>query len=169
MFSELAKERILVDFNLFAEQHGKNLRDNHFAAISSFLRPQLLEKKLTCSQDIVNNIICHQNFTNNYNQAVNKIRSKNGSKLLPIIDTRAYVFKIHPSKFHSFREINGMKTYYNLHNDENFELKSKVLSDNSSCVSLKYREIAEIDYVPKLKTLQKKIINIRNLTRLKIK
>lgn len=70
-----------MSFNLFAEQHGKNARDLHFAAISSFMRPELLENQITSSKEIVDNILKNQQITNSFNQGINLKRLQNNKPL----------------------------------------------------------------------------------------
>ena len=48
LFCELAKEKISVNMNWFAEKHGKNMRDQHFSVISNSLKHSTQEKKATC-------------------------------------------------------------------------------------------------------------------------
>lgn len=64
LFHELSKEKIFVNWNLFCEKHGKSSRDQHFSVISNFLTQESLEKKLTCSNDIVEAIKKRQRQSN---------------------------------------------------------------------------------------------------------
>ena len=171
-----------MSFNIFAEQHGKNARDVHFAAISSFMRPELLDNKITCSKEIVDNILKHQRITNSYNENINQKRIENNKPLIPMIDVRAYTFKIQSTRIHHFRKITNLKHYYNFFNNSKLQFKSYIFSDNRTSVMVEYndfskfistnnaleneKKIQPINYEPKLVNLRNKITNIKILSRI---
>ena len=115
LFYELALEGVSVKYNLFAEKHGKNSRDQHFSVISNFIKQESFVKKLCSSLDIVDAIRKHQDLSN--------IGRKEQ------IITEAYVFEKIEQKESNIRNIENLKSYYNFLNDKDFKLKSTVISD----------------------------------------
>lgn len=115
LFNELAIEGIHVDYNIFCEKHGKNSRDQHFSIISNFIKQESHLKKITSSQEIVDAIHKHQEFSN---------RSRKNK-----IVTKAFVLEKNDQSICSIRQVENLKTYYNFFNDENFNFKSRIISD----------------------------------------
>ena len=119
LFTELANENIRVNWNLFGEKHGKNARDQHFSAISHFIKCESMVKRLRPSKDIVDAIYNRQILANR-----NRIRLKLdpilfwvGEFHIPIVVRKVY------------RIIPNIRHYYNFHNDEKNVLKSTILSN----------------------------------------
>ena len=64
LFDELAMEKIQVNYNLFAECHGKSSRDAHFSIIDNFIKQESMKKQLTSTSDIINAILSGQKKSN---------------------------------------------------------------------------------------------------------
>ena len=73
LMKELAEIQISVNFNFFAESHGKNNRDQHFSSIAKFLKQAENKVRLTNTKDIINAIEHGQSKAN----FIRKLRSKN--------------------------------------------------------------------------------------------
>ena len=106
LFDELAMEKIQVNYNLFAECHGKSSRDAHFSIIGNFIKQDSMKKQLTSTNDIINAILSGQKKSNLW-------RAKLG---LEPIQTLAFEHK-------------NLKSYYNFFNDSNCTLKTVIFSD----------------------------------------
>ena len=111
-FTELAEEGFCVNWNIFAEKHGKSQRDQHFSVVSGFLNKEF--KSLTTAQEVCDCIIKHQQISNN------------------ICDSyifQTYCFVVNPQNKESFvirkRKIENMNDYYNLQNKIKIETNEK--------------------------------------------
>ena len=106
LFTELANENIRVNWNLFGEKHGKNARDQHFSAISHFIKCESMVKRLRSSKDIVDAI---------YNRQILANRNRIRLKLDPIL---FWVGKFHIPIV--VRIIPNIRHYYNFQNVNSF-------------------------------------------------
>ncbi|CAF1001538.1 unnamed protein product [Brachionus calyciflorus] len=119
LFNELANEEIIVQYNIFAEKHGKSSRDQHFSVISNFIRQESFIRKLSCSQDIVDAIHKHQLLSNKNRE----------NKKLDLIETYAFIIEPSSQKKGNIRCIENINNYYNFFNDQEFIFKSTIISD----------------------------------------
>ena len=55
---------MLVNWNFFAEKHGKSDIDGHFSCISKFIKDKSLTKQLSSSHDVIEEIEERQKVAN---------------------------------------------------------------------------------------------------------
>ncbi|CAF0729553.1 unnamed protein product [Brachionus calyciflorus] len=141
-FQELPQEGIKVCLKFFVEKHGKNSRDQHFLAVSNFIKQESMVKKISCSQDIVDAIHKNQDSAN--------IKRKD-LKLDPIV-TYAYVVEngIEKNQVKFFRKVQNVRIYYNFFSTDSSVLKSVILSDLTISKTVEYVDTSSSNYSDKI-------------------
>ena len=122
-FDELASKRKSVDFNLFCEKHGKNMRDQHFSFLSKSVNIAKFKRKTSFKN--AKEVVEYLNMT--FSQQGSRYNSKSIA-----------IFYNPPEKETldiGRREIADLHCYYNLQNkwsgDGTFEFCSTIYSDLS--------------------------------------
>ena len=148
------------------------------------MKPEILNEKLTCAEEIAKKINEQQKETNNYRIEINNHIRKT-DKLKPHLSiTKAFVFTPEMTNLHHYRKIKNLKFYYNFYN-QNEQIFSSVLSGKNLAVEVKFKDSfkiieTEIDsesltenkietLKSSLKNLKKKLSHIRGLTRVQQK
>ncbi|CAF0936737.1 unnamed protein product [Brachionus calyciflorus] len=129
-FNQLAKEYSSVYLNFFGDKHGKNTRDQHFSVVSNYIKKESLEKKLTCSQDIVDALKRRQKVSND----LRKLSAKKKGKKLNPINLIAQKFELTDETIsNNFQIIKNIRCYYNFKAIEpKFDLMSSIFSNDDS-------------------------------------
>lgn len=158
LFNELIVENIFVKWNFFAEKHGKNRRDQHFSAVSNYLKQESFKTKIGSTDDIVNCL-------NKYQERSNENRKK--LNLDPILyqavnfDTEQLINNSEKRKYDQVNKlddeteineqldniildkqnvnIKDMNIYYNLQNiieDNRVKIKTSLTADGSNLYDL---------------------------------
>ena len=97
----------------------KDNRDSHFSCLTVFLKSEMMEKKLSSSQDIVDAINKHQNLSNIERIKQNKIP----------IRTVALIHNYSNDKHINQNIIQDLKCFYNLYSDSDYKINSKIYTD----------------------------------------
>ena len=79
------------------------------------MKPEILNEKLTCAEDIVKAINRHQELANNYRNTINSHTKKDENKF-SISLTKAFVYLPEINQHHNYRKIENLKLYYNFFN-----------------------------------------------------
>lgn len=132
LFEELKSENIKVRLNFFCECHGKGECDQHFSCLSTFIKSA--NKPLICTNDLIENILHHQNKANMEKRRINNKMTRRsilkGKKPLKEIETTLLEFRIDTeNEDQKFLEIKSLKCYYCFSNYKNFKLQTCIFSD----------------------------------------
>ena len=104
LFDDLRlKKKIKIQMNFFAENHGKNSRDQHFSVVSNYVRLESFKVKITSTQQLVDVLNRRQHESN----------SSRGDDGLEEIESYAFVLRHVPEQVNSRRIIKNLKMYYN--------------------------------------------------------
>jgi hypothetical protein len=140
LFVELANFEINVSFNLFCEKHGKSARDQHFSCVSQFLYRESMVSQIKSSQEIVLAIEKQQQIANTFSSKINDLK-KASTLPIKIVNTKAFVIPRYSENEYlsATLTVKGLKKYYNFFNDDNFQLRTHLMSDQLlTCTPLQY-------------------------------
>jgi hypothetical protein len=146
-FKELSDLKIKVSLNFFCEKHGKSSRDQHFSVVSHFIQKESMIRKLTSSQDICDAIERQQAITNSKNAIISSLSNKHYKTRIDDfkqIITKAFVIPQLPDTvLKKSLYVIGIQRFYNFFTDNNFILKSRLMTEGSKCIKVEVHKIKE--------------------------